>query len=128
MASKKLVVCVDGLYMNDGRMLMLKRAENPFRGFWSLVGGHVDGIEDLKEALRREFKEETNLDAEVGDLLGERIEETPDRMKRIFTFEVTSAKGEIRLSPENKDYGWFGRIPENSVCDYAEYMKKQASS
>jgi ADP-ribose pyrophosphatase YjhB (NUDIX family) len=127
MVYKKFVVCVDGLHLKNGKMLMLKRAKDPFKGFWSLVGGHVNGIEGLKEALRREFKEETNLDVQVGNLLGERVEETCDRTKRVLTFEVTSARGEIRLSQENEEYGWFDRAPENSVYDYAEYIKKESS-
>jgi ADP-ribose pyrophosphatase YjhB (NUDIX family) len=34
----------------------------------------VEENETLKEALKREFKEETNLDAEIGDILDGRIE------------------------------------------------------
>ena len=60
MSQKKFVVCVDGVYVRDGKILLLKRAVEPFKGFWHVVGGHVDESESLKDAVKREFKEETN--------------------------------------------------------------------
>jgi len=125
MKDKNIVACVDGAYVKDGKVLLLKRAKEPFKDCWSLVGGHVEGNETLEEALRREFKEETGLEVEIGELLGERLEETFDRIKKIVTFEVTSAKGEIRLNSENTEYNWFSSIPPNSVFNYAKYLKKQ---
>lgn len=124
MKDKSIVVCVDGVYVKDGKVLLLKRAKEPFKDCWSLVGGHADGKETLEEALKREFKEETNLEVEIGEPLGERLEKTFDMIKKIVTYKVTSAKGEIRLSSENVEYGWFENIPPNSVYDYAKYLKK----
>jgi 8-oxo-dGTP diphosphatase len=97
----------------------------PFKGCWHLVGGHVEENETLKEALKREFKEETNFDVEIGNILDGRIEETFDRIKIIVTFEITSTKGEIKLSSENEAYGWFAKIPSNSVYNYAQYLTKK---
>ena len=118
---KKFFVNVDGILVDDGKLLLVRRAAEPFKGFWALVGGSVDENETLKEALKREFKEEVNLDVEVGEILGGRIEETFDRTKIIIVFHVTDAKGEIRLNSENYEYGWFSRIPKNSVYNYSEY-------
>ena len=118
---KKFFVNVDGILVDDGKLLLVRRAAEPFKGFWALVGGSVDENETLKEALKREFKEEVNLDVEVGEILGGRIEETFDRTKIIIVFHVTDAKGEIRLNSENYEYGWVSRIPKNSVYNYLEY-------
>lgn len=120
-------ICVDGAYVKNGKVLLLKRRTEPFKGCWSLVGGHVEENETLKEALRREFKEETNLDITIGNLIDKRIEKTPDRIKIILTFKVASAKGEISLSPENEEYGWFAKIPRNSVYKYTKYLSKKHS-
>lgn len=105
--------------------MLLKRSVEPFKGFWHLIGGHVEENETLKDALKREFKEETNLDIEAGDIIDERIEKTFDRIKIIVTFTITSAQDEIKLSPENEEYGWFSKIPRNSVYNYAKYLKKK---
>jgi ADP-ribose pyrophosphatase YjhB (NUDIX family) len=87
----------------------------------------VEENETLKEALRREFKEETNLDVEVGEIIDGRIEKTLDRTKIVIAFEVTFAKGEIRLNSESEEYEWFTQIPFNCVYDYAKYLKKKRS-
>jgi len=123
---KSPVVCVDGVYVKHGKVLLLKRAMEPFKDHWGLVGGHADGNESLEEALRREFKEETDLDVEIGRRLGERLEKSSDRIKRIVTFNVPSARGKIRLSSEHTEYGWFEHIPPKSVYDYAKYLKKHS--
>lgn len=78
--------------------------------------------ETLKEALKREFKEETSLDVEIGDILDGRIEKTFDRIKIIITFEVTFAQGKISINPESEEYGWFDKVPCNSVYNYAKYL------
>ena len=69
------------------------------------------------------------MDIDVGNIIDGRIEKTSDRTKIIVTFEVTSAQGEIRLSPESEEYGWFDKIPRHSVYNYAKYLpKKDANS
>ena len=120
----KFFVCVDGVFVKDGKILLLKRNVEPFKGCWHLIGGHVDDNESLRKALKREFKEETNLDIEVGCIIDVRIERTFDRTKIIIAFEVISATGEIRLNSENSNFGWFINTPQNSVCDYAKYLIK----
>ena len=125
MKGRKAVVCVDGLYVKDEKVLLLKRANEPFKGCWGLVGGNVEEGEQLIQALKREFKEETNLDIEVGRLIDVRIEKTFDRIKRIFTFEVTAARGLIRLNSESESYCWFDTLPRNSVYNYGKFLFKK---
>jgi 8-oxo-dGTP diphosphatase len=126
MKHKKFVVCVDGVYVKDGKILLLKRSVEPFKGCWHVVGGHVEEDESLKEAVKREFKEETGLDVVVGGIVTGRIEETFDRIKIIVAFEVTSAEGEISLNSENEAYGWFDEVPRDSVYDYAKYLSARS--
>ena len=38
--------------------------------FYRSIGGGIEFLEDSKEALKREFKEELNIDIGVGDFLG----------------------------------------------------------
>ena len=54
MEQKKFVVCVDGVYVKNGKILLLKRNVEPFKGCWHVVGGHVDEDESLKDAVIRE--------------------------------------------------------------------------
>lgn len=122
MKTKDFVVCVDGIFIKDGKILLLKRTYEPFKGFWHLAGGQVEDGETLKNALKREFKEETNLDVEVGKIIAGRLEETYDQIKIIVAFKITSAKGEIKLNSESEEFGWFNNFPDNSVYNYSGHL------
>src|SRR5262245_7550830 len=63
------VVGVGAVIVRDGQALIVKRAHEPRKGEWSLPGGRVELGESLEEAARREIKEETGLDVEVGPMV-----------------------------------------------------------
>jgi 8-oxo-dGTP diphosphatase len=63
------IVGVGGVVVQDGRALIVKRAHEPRKGEWSLPGGIVELGETLVDAVRRELKEETGLEVEVGDVV-----------------------------------------------------------
>jgi 8-oxo-dGTP diphosphatase len=46
----------------DGKILLTRRAAEPFKGQWCLPGGHIDENEKALDAVIREAKEETGLD------------------------------------------------------------------
>lgn len=64
------VVAVGALVIDDGKLLMIKRDREPGKGLWTVPGGRVELGEYLDQALRREVREETGLDIEVGGLAG----------------------------------------------------------
>lgn len=63
-------VVVGGIVIHDGALLMIKRANDPSKGLWTVPGGRVEPGEYLAEAVRREVQEETGVKVDVGELLG----------------------------------------------------------
>lgn len=53
----------------DGRVLLVRRVNEPELGKWSLPAGFVDGDEDPRLAAERECLEETGLEVEAARLL-----------------------------------------------------------
>lgn len=66
-----LVACVGGLVFDHrGRLLLVRRANEPGRGLWSVPGGRVEPGEDDHAAVVREMAEETGLRVRPGRLVG----------------------------------------------------------
>lgn len=55
------VVGVGGIVISEGRVLLVRRANAPRAGEWSIPGGAVEPGEPLAAAVRRELAEETGL-------------------------------------------------------------------
>ena len=61
---------VSGVIFDDrDRILLIRRANPPAKGKWSLPGGVVKLGEELAEALKREIREECDLTVLVGPLV-----------------------------------------------------------
>jgi ADP-ribose pyrophosphatase YjhB (NUDIX family) len=70
-APRPTVACV-GAVVHDaaGRLLLIRRGQEPSRGLWSLPGGRVEPGETVAAAVVREVREETGLDVRAGDPVG----------------------------------------------------------
>lgn len=52
---------VGAIIKKEGKVLLVKRNHEPFKGYWCLPGGHIDFGETAEQAVIREVKEETGL-------------------------------------------------------------------
>lgn len=93
--------------IHDGALLMVQRAHEPGKGLWSLPGGRVKHGEFLADALRREVREETGLDVEVGELAG--ILEVPgDEFHYVILDFHSTVNGDVTARPgtDASDVRW----------------------
>ena len=99
------IPCVDLLIMNDGgEILAQKRADNRrlFPGCWEVPGGHVEDGEGFEDTIRREIKEE--LDVDFGEFIAfvDAFDwESGDSKYRNFQF-LGSTTGVPRLTEPEK--------------------------
>jgi ADP-ribose pyrophosphatase YjhB (NUDIX family) len=59
---KRPILGVGALIFRHGKMLLIERGREPFKGYWSLPGGVLEVGETLERGVAREVKEETGLE------------------------------------------------------------------
>jgi 8-oxo-dGTP diphosphatase len=100
---------VSAAIFRDGKILLVRRARSPAKGFYSLPGGRVEFGETLHAALHREVSEETALKIEIAELAGWR-EVLPAAAGGghflIMSFAAHWQAGEVALNEELDDYKW----------------------
>jgi 8-oxo-dGTP diphosphatase len=102
-------LAVSAAIFRDGKILLVRRAKSPAKGFYSLPGGRVEFGETLHAALHREVAEETALKVEIVDLAAWR-EVMPETGSGghylIMSFAARWSAGEPVLNDELDDYKW----------------------
>lgn len=102
-------LAVSAAIFRDGKILLVRRAKSPAKGFYSLPGGRVEFGETLHAALHREVDEETGLKIEIAGLAGWR-EVVPGTSGGghylIMSFAARWTGNEPVLNDEHDDFRW----------------------
>ena len=102
-AGPKVVVAV--IAEMDGKIVMIRRDNEPGRGKWTIPGGFVDRGEVVEEAAVREFLEETGLKAEVTELVG--VYSRQDDANILVVYGGKVIGGELAAGQETQEAGLF---------------------
>lgn len=98
-----LIRCVGAVIARpDGRILLIKRGNEPGRGLWSLPGGRIEPGESDVVALTREVQEETGLTVAVGSFAG-RIQRGP---YDIWDYFARVVSGDLAAGTDALDAQW----------------------
>jgi ADP-ribose pyrophosphatase YjhB (NUDIX family) len=101
-------VAVGVLIQDAGRLLLIKRGNDPERGKWSMPAGFVDAGEDPARAAEREALEETGLAVRVTGLLDvyarQRATDGSDILI-VYLAQVTG--GQLRPGDDAEAAGYF---------------------
>lgn len=128
-------LAVSAAIFRDGKVLLVRRARSPGKGFYSLPGGRVEFGESLHQALTREVDEETGLRIDIVGLAGWRevLPTAGGGHYVIMSFAARWRANEPVLNDEHDDFKWLapsaladlrltGGLPE--VLEAAERLIK----
>ena len=102
------------LIMKSSKVLLVKRAEKPYRGWWDLPAGYIGRGESAEDTLRREMKEELGIEIKFKKFLGAypgTATSGPDRFHVLSLVYLASPVGTPNVSDkkEIKEFGWFAK-------------------
>jgi len=106
------IVGIGAVIVKDNKVLLIKRAGEPGRGLWSIPGGLVELGEKIKDAVRREVKEETGLEVKVNEIADVTEIITRDEEGKvkyhfvIVDFFAEPLKGELKPSSDALEAKW----------------------
>lgn len=96
---------VAALIWRNGKFLICQRPADKKRALlWEFVGGKREEGETLENALKRECKEELNVDVQVGDVFCELTHVYPDTTVHLTLFNATTDDEPTML--EHNDMRW----------------------
>lgn len=128
---------VDLIDEDEEGILLIQRRDEPYKGYWALPGGFLEyGIENLKTAAAREFREETNLIVREEDLTLIGVYSEPKRDPRghviSHAYYVSKREGIMKAGDDAERAKRFSRnnLPvlafdhEKILTDYFEFRRK----
>ncbi len=123
--------------VKNNKILLLKRKNRPYKGYWGMPGGKLHLEESIEECTVREVKEETGLDctfSHVAAIVHERVKEsdTYTHAFLLFFVVVKLKTDKIKESDEGK-IEWFplkslqpGRIIPSNYQMIKNHLKEIA--
>ena len=103
--------CGGALLQHDGRLLLGRRAIEPYRGRWDIPGGFCDLREHPRDAAARELYEETGVRGRATGPLGIWMDDyagDETTMNVYYVFEPVGPPSPHTASPEVSELAWFG--------------------
>jgi len=106
----RLIPCVGAIVVDDGgRLLLVRRANPPAQGLWSIPGGRVEPGEEGEQAVLRELVEETGVVGVVMREVGTVTRDAPGGGTYVIRDFLVRADAEFDLvaGDDALDAAWF---------------------
>jgi len=133
--------CGEAVVVREGKVLLLRRAMDPFAGWWDVPGGFCDAAEHPMHAAERELREELGLTARARAFIGQWLDvygpPAPDGVQlhcitSAYLMELSDPGAEPEPDAEEATgFGWFAfdGLPEQlAFPDHARAMLAAAAA
>jgi 8-oxo-dGTP diphosphatase len=123
-------VGVGVIVVENGRLLLVRRAVNPQKGKWSIPAGFVDSGEDPMKTAVRETFEETNLNVAItglADVVFNPNTKPGQAGASIFIiYQADLLNGELKAGDDADDAGFFDlhQLPELAFTSTNHLIEK----
>jgi 8-oxo-dGTP diphosphatase len=101
--------CAGALVVEAGRLLLIRRGIDPFKGWWDIPGGFLDPGEHPEDGAIREVREETGLDVRLMSSFGIFMDTYGDEdtytLNLMYLAEPVG--GSIQPADDAVEIGWF---------------------
>lgn len=118
-----LAIAVKSFIVNEKEeLLLIKRRDNDPHspGVWEIPGGRLAMGENPFDGIKRETKEETNLDIEVKEPLGIHYFTRDDGQKiTMIVFLCNPLSNDVKLSQEHTEFKWIPVEEANEIITSA---------
>jgi 8-oxo-dGTP diphosphatase len=115
----------DMVLIEDNKVLLIRRAAEPFKGEWAIPGGRIEDNETADDCLRREMREETGLEVEPILLSGLYSDPGRDPRKVIAAcYLVKRTGGKLQAGDDAGEAAWFAldKLP-NLAADHKKILE-----
>ena len=104
--------CAGALVVRAGRVLLVRRAIEPFKDHWDIPGGFLNEGEHPEEGVQREVLEETGLRVRLAGFLGIYMDryggaDAEERTLNIYYLAEPVDDAEPRAADDASEIGWF---------------------
>src|SRR6266436_3407661 len=108
------------IFDDQGRVLLGLRRDIDW---WNLPGGGMEAGETVDEALRREVREETGLEVEIGQLVG--VYSKPQKQEVVLAFRCRVIGGTLQPTEEARESRYFApdALPTNTLPKHRQRIE-----
>ena len=100
----KTIRVVAAVIRDGEKIFATMRGYGDFKGLWEFPGGKIEAGEAEKDTVKRELKEELNLDVKVGGLFAKTTFEYPDFVITLSVYECEMLSSFVLK--EHESYRW----------------------
>jgi ADP-ribose pyrophosphatase YjhB (NUDIX family) len=113
---------VGALVVKEDKVLLVRRAQEPGKGYWTNPGGYIEQLEPIEETIRREVLEECGVEADVRGIVA--LRDQPRNIHNLYVaFSMDYVKGDPTPDGVEVDAAGFYSLQEMETMNVAPFTQ-----